>query len=295
MENRIKVMVFEPLREPHIENIKNVTEAYKSIVEGETKEIRLDERTLLICNAEGKEKELVPNRSIGNDIICGTFFLATDTGSDKYASITPMQAQFYYKRYGEAEVISQADVKELNDLGIVGIGKDTVYLNNLSMKLNEEKIDFSKVAASYKTEDMHEAKELLKLMHDVFVSTHKTDCVDELDTVGDEFVSLPAVIKSDKTGEICVGLVYVDIESSGEHRGTQFALSHGFYGDDEGSMPPKEKGERDRIGSYDYWYTPTFAGDIHASFENVPEDVQSMLDYAKGLEEQTQGMNMDGM
>ena len=206
-----------------------------------------------------------------------------------------MQAQFYYKRYGEAEVISQADVKELNDLGIVGIGKDTVYLNNLSMKLNEEKIDFSKVAASYKTEDMHEAKELLKLMHDVFVSTHKTDCVDELDTVGDEFVSLPAVIKSDKTGEICVGLVYVDIESSGEHWGTQFALSHGFYGDDEGSMPPKEKGERDRIGSYDYWYTPTFAGDIHVSFENVPEDVQSMLDYAKGLEEQTQGMNMDGM
>lgn len=83
MENRIKVMVFEPLKEPYIENIKNVPEAYKSIVEGETEEVRLDEKTLLICNSEGKEKELVPNRTIGNDIICGTFFLATDTGSDK--------------------------------------------------------------------------------------------------------------------------------------------------------------------------------------------------------------------
>ena len=51
MENRIKVMVFEPLREPYIENIKNIPEAYKSIVEGETEEFRLDSKTLLICNA----------------------------------------------------------------------------------------------------------------------------------------------------------------------------------------------------------------------------------------------------
>ena len=140
MENRIKVMVFEPLKEPYIENIKNVPEAYKSIVEGETEEVRLDEKTLLICNSEGKEKELVPNRTIGNDIICGTFFLATDTGNDRYASITPMQAQFYNKRYGDAEVISQADVKYLSQIGSVGIGRDTVYLNNLSMRFNEEKL-----------------------------------------------------------------------------------------------------------------------------------------------------------
>lgn len=288
-------MVFEPLKEPYIETILNNPVVYKSIVIGETEEVRLDDKTLLICNAEGKEKELVPNRTIGNDIICGTFFLATDTGSDKYASITPMQAQFYNRRYGEAEVLSQADVKYLSQIGNVGIGKDTVFFNNLSMRFNEEKTDFKKVAASYKTEDKLEAKELLKTMHEVFCSTHKTDCVDDLDTVGDEFVSLPAVIKSDKTGEICVGLVYVDIESSGEHWGTQFALSNGFYGDDTGSMTPEIKAERDEIGAYDYWYTPKFAGDIHVNFDDVPEDVQSMLDYAKGIEEQTQGMSMDGM
>lgn len=60
-------------------------------------------------------------------------------------------------------------------------------------------------------------------------------------------------------------------------------------------MPPTVKAERDRIGSYDYWYTPTFAGDIHVSFDDVPEDVQSMLDYAKGIKEQTQGMNMNSI
>lgn len=295
MEDRIRVMVFEPLKAPYIEGIKNVPEAYKSIVEGEIEEVRLDDKTLLIYNAEGKEKELVPNRTIGNDIICGTFFLATDTGSDKYASITPLQAEFYNRRYGDAEVLSQADVKYRSQLGTVGIGKDTVFLNNLSMRFNEEKTDFKKVAASYKTEEKLEAKEFLKTMHEVFCSTHKTDCVDELDTVGDEFVSLPAVFKSDKTGEICVGLVYVDIESSGEHWGTQFAFSYGFYGEGTETMPPTIKAERDRIGMYDYWYTPTFAGDIHVSFDDVPEDVQSMLDYARGIEEQTQGMNMDGM
>lgn len=32
MESRIKIMVFEPGKKPHIEWLKNVTEAYKSVV-----------------------------------------------------------------------------------------------------------------------------------------------------------------------------------------------------------------------------------------------------------------------
>lgn len=53
MESRIKVMVFEPLREPHIEHIKNTEEVYKNIVEGEYTARALD--TL-------KKKTLIPNR-----------------------------------------------------------------------------------------------------------------------------------------------------------------------------------------------------------------------------------------
>ena len=52
MENRIKVMVFEPLREPHIEHIKNTKEVYQNVVEGEYKVQALDKQTVLIHNVK---------------------------------------------------------------------------------------------------------------------------------------------------------------------------------------------------------------------------------------------------
>lgn len=51
MENRIKVMVFEPLREPHIEHIKNTEEVYKNIVEGEYRVQSLDKVQSILLNA----------------------------------------------------------------------------------------------------------------------------------------------------------------------------------------------------------------------------------------------------
>ena len=113
MENRIKVMVFEPLKEPYIENIKNVPEAYKSIVEGETEEVRLDEKTLLICNSEGKEKELVPNRAIGNDIICGVFYLTGQTKDGDLASIPDSVIPAYMEYFSNN--IEKIDPEEVNN------------------------------------------------------------------------------------------------------------------------------------------------------------------------------------
>lgn len=96
MENRIRVMVFEPLREPHIEYIKNEKEAYESIVGGDYTDQQLDKNTVVVYNTDDKALELMPNRGIGNDIICGTFFIASEADVGKYASLTDGQIQYYY-------------------------------------------------------------------------------------------------------------------------------------------------------------------------------------------------------
>jgi len=293
MENRIKVMVFEPLREPHIEHIKNTKEVYQNVVEGEYKVQALDKQTVLIHNVKDKELELVPNRHVGKDIICGTFFIARDTGEDMYASLSDDQMKYYYQMYKESEVISQQDVKENLLYSGEGIGRDEIFINNINLRLGE--VDFKKVVESYKTPEFAEAKELLKLLHEEFCEAFGTSDVDELIDGEDVFIHLPAVMRSRETGELCVGLVYVDTESSGEHWGTAFAFSNGFVNQEDKDINNPMVEERKAFGVYDYWYTPDYDGDIHSDRNYAPDEVKAILDYAIGEEEQTQGMNMDGM
>ena len=293
MENRIKVMVIEPLREPHIEHIKNTKEVYQNVVEGEYKAQPLDRQTVLIHNVKDKELELVPNRHVGKDIICGTFFIARDTGEDMYASLSDDQMKYYYQMYKESEVISQQDVKENLLYSGEGIGRDEIFINNINLRLGE--VDFKKVVESYKTPEFAEAKELLKLLHEEFCEAFGTSDVDELIDGEDVFIHLPAVMRSRETGELCVGLVYVDTESSGEHWGTAFAFSNGFVNQEDKDINNPMVEERKSFGVYDYWYTPDYDGDIHSDRNYAPDEVKAILDYAIGEEEQTQGMNMDGM
>ena len=293
MENRIKVMVFEPLREPHIEHIKNTKEVYQNVVEGEYKVQALDKQTVLIHNVKDKELELVPNRHVGKDIICGTFFIARDTGEDMYASLSDDQMKYYYQMYKESEVISQQDVKENLLYSGEGIGRDEIFINNINLRLGE--VDFKKVVESYKTPEFAEAKELLKLLHEEFCEAFGTSDVDELIDGEDVFIHLPAVMRSRETGELCVGLVYVDTESSGEHWGTAFAFINGFVNQEDKDINNPMVEERKAFGIYDYWYTPDYDGDIHSDRNYAPDEVKAILDYAIGEEEQTQGMNMDGM
>lgn len=293
MESKIRVMVFEPLREPHIEHIKNTEEVYKNIVEGEYKAQALDKNTVLVHNAKDKELQLTGNRYVGRDIICGTFFIAADNREGKLNSLSIKQAQYYYNRYKKAEEVSQQYVKEHYLYSCEGIGKDELYINNINMRLDE--FDFQKVAESYKTHEFTEAKELLKMLHREFCESFGTSSVDELLYGDDIYINLPVVMRSQKTGDFCVGLVHVDLESSGELYGAQFAFSNGFVALDDYDKNNSMVQERMAFGPFEYWFTVDYHDDIHAAKGAVPKEVQGLLDYARGIEEQTQGMNMDGM
>lgn len=286
----IKVMVFEPGRQAYMASVRNEKRIFDKVVGGEYEKLNPDRTTALIYNPKGKENGFGANRTIGEGIVYGTFFLAADLGKTGVGTLPPIQRQFYNAVYGEPESF---DDEELEEDKPIRIRNDEIFLNNISMQINF--FDLQKVSESYHTEDKTEAKELLKVFHNEFSKAFNTECVDDLIDCGEDFIHLPAVIRSRETGDICIGLVEVDISSSGEHWETNFLFGRGFISHNDTVDTNPMVSERKAIGVYDYWYTPDYYGDIHSDKSTAPEEVLEMLDYARGNNEQIQGMNMDLM
>lgn len=143
-------------------------------------------------------------------------------------------------------------------------------LNGLLFTLDLKKLDMS-----CNSEDDSYAKDTLKKMHDIFIEVYKTDY---LDSYTYEFIEVPAVIKGRNTGHVGLGIVSLDLESSGEHCGTVFLTPRGVV--EQGSKKLLEY-EKEYISQtyipYEYWYTISLERDFHVDFDNVPEKILDML------------------
>ncbi len=135
-------------------------------------------------------------------------------------------------------------------------------------------IDFLKLDQSCNSAADDYAKEILKQMHDLFVEVYGTDYLDS----NYEFVDLPAVIQGRNTGHIGLGIVTLDLESSGEHWGTFFLTPMGVIEQGGEKMKPAESKYLSTVYvPYDYWYTASIERDHHVDFDNVPEKIADML------------------
>lgn len=146
------------------------------------------------------------------------------------------------------------------------------YIERLNKMLPT--VDFVKLDESCNSADDSYAKDILKQMHDAFVETYDTDYLYN----GYEFVELPAVIQGRNTGHIGLGIVTLDLESSGEHWGTFFLTPRGVK--DQGSEKMSEADFqylRKMYIPYDYWYTITLERDHHVDLDNIPEKVSDIL------------------
>lgn len=95
------------------------------------------------------------------------------------------------------------------------------YIKSLNGILAD--IDFVKLDESCNSDKDNYVKETLKKMHGAFVEIYGTDYLDS----GYEFMDLPAVIQERGTGHIGLGIVTLDIQSSGEHWGSFFLTPRG--------------------------------------------------------------------
>ena len=76
MNNKIRILVIEPNKEPYQLKIEHKLENLQQVVGGLIEFVELEHNIDLICNEEGKIYNLEMNRVITNDVICGTFFIA---------------------------------------------------------------------------------------------------------------------------------------------------------------------------------------------------------------------------
>lgn len=122
-DEKIRVLVVEPMKEPKVEYIENTLDDMQRVVGGLIEEIDLNDNTVLVCNEEGKLMNLQANRRVGRDVIAGTFFIAGDDGSEDLVSLTDEQVNEYKERFHELEEIEQQEVFEKIEITIRGVLK----------------------------------------------------------------------------------------------------------------------------------------------------------------------------
>lgn len=73
--------------------------------------VTISPNALLLCNEEGKLIGLKPNRRIGNDIICGVFYIISQDSEGNLASLPEEAMRFYTSYFAVPDVIDPDEVE----------------------------------------------------------------------------------------------------------------------------------------------------------------------------------------
>lgn len=145
------------------------------------------------------------------------------------------------------------------------------------------KINYERLQADYATEEKAYAKSVLNALHQGLLAVYGTETFDR-DTAGG-YVLLPGVVQSKDTGELCIALLELDLQSSGEHCATDFLIRYGCISQFEQEMPDKVRGFlRNTYGAYEYGYTATLTDDIHVEKSRFPQAMREVLEHFKECE-----------
>ncbi len=102
MDQKINILVVEPGQEPRPTTVEDTLNEFQQSVGGPIEVgCYLPQRVMLICNGEGKNMGLEPNRpnpSNSKDTICGTFLLCSFEG-EHFASLTPARQTEFLEHF----------------------------------------------------------------------------------------------------------------------------------------------------------------------------------------------------
>jgi len=141
-------------------------------------------------------------------------------------------------------------------------------------------IDYDKLHESYKTTEMVYAKGILNLLHEAMVKIYGDERLDW--RKGDDgYVVIPGVLQNKNTGNICIALLDIDIQSSGEHNGTDYLCKYGIIS--HGNNEEQDKRIAEAVNKfyvpYDYCYTAIIPHDHHVEYEKLPKKNQIHIKY----------------
>ena len=111
-EKIIKVLKVAPHSKPEEVVLNNTLEALQEAVSegadsvGLIEIIPLTDTASLLCNEEGKLIGLEPNRRIGYDVICGTFYVVGEDREGNLTSLSGKDMEYFKVRFAVPEDIS---------------------------------------------------------------------------------------------------------------------------------------------------------------------------------------------
>lgn len=119
-ENTIKILKIEPNKIPYEKEITNDLKSLQAEVGGGNIEIMYLDGCLGIINEEGKINEMEYNRRMPHDIICGPFFICSDTSDGDFASITEEQSKRFAEYFKEIPEFSEQEFDAEPKITVIG-------------------------------------------------------------------------------------------------------------------------------------------------------------------------------
>ena len=116
-ERFIKGLKVAPFLPPKVIALENNLTALQEAVSigadyrGLIEVIDLDEKTCIICNEEGTMIGLEPNRRLGDDILCGGFYVAGQNKNGNFVSLNDSQIARYSQIFANIDIISPDEVE----------------------------------------------------------------------------------------------------------------------------------------------------------------------------------------
>ena len=115
-ETTVKALKVEPGMSPCVIDLGTDLDSLQKAVsigadyQGLIEFVFLGDNVSILCNEEGKLIGLSPNRRLGDDILCGVFYVVAENEDGELISLTPSQQEHYARMFERIEHIDQAEI-----------------------------------------------------------------------------------------------------------------------------------------------------------------------------------------
>lgn len=99
----ITIVIKAPGKEAYSKEIEDELEVYHQILGGYFEAIGFDKNQILLCDDEGKLKDLEPNLLVPGDVIVGTV-IVVGTEGEEFRSLTPEEVTKAIKRLNDYSI-----------------------------------------------------------------------------------------------------------------------------------------------------------------------------------------------
>jgi hypothetical protein len=107
-ENKtLHVLRVKPGKVPEEKDIGSDLNSLQAEVDGLIECVYMDDGAIIVVNEEGKLNGMEMNRRLGDDILCGPFFIVRDNGKGDFASLTSSQIEYYKNRFAQPEQFAE--------------------------------------------------------------------------------------------------------------------------------------------------------------------------------------------